>query len=371
MLTVFYSVVPFLIFLSLLVFVHELGHYWVAKRNGVKVEVFSIGFGPEVFGWTDKSGTRWKLSLIPLGGYVRMFSDLNAASAPDHQAIAAMGETERKQALHAQPVGVRLAVSAAGPAANYLFAILLLAGIYSVHGQRVASEEARIGLVQKGSAAAEAGLKEDDRILKINGEETPTFKAMQEIVRARPGEALTLTYARDGQQQTVSITPMSRTAGGQTIGVLGVGQGYEVVQRNPVAGVYHASVDALRFSWMTLQSIGQMITGQRSADDLSGPIGIAAMSGEVAKKSLHDILWFIALLSINLGLINLLPVPMLDGGHILFYLIEAVRGRPVSERAQEMAFRVGFAFLIFVFLFSTWKDLANLKAIEFLVGLFK
>lgn len=371
MATVFYSIVPFLIFLSILVFVHELGHYLVAKRNGVKVEVFSIGFGPEIFGWTDKSDTRWKFSLVPLGGYVRMFSDLNAASTPDHKTLEALSAEERKLALHTQSVGVRLAVSAAGPAANYLFAIVLLAGLYAVSGQRVASEQARIGMVQRGSVAEQAGLRENDRIISINGTETPTFIAMQDVVRAHPGQVLSLTFEREGQQRTVNITPMSRTAGGKTIGVLGVGQGYEIAQRNVFEGVYYAAVDAFNFSWMTLKSIGQMITGQRSADDLSGPLGIAAMSGEVAQKSLHDIIWFIALLSINLGLINLLPIPMLDGGHILFYLIEAVRGKAVSEKAQEMAFRVGFAFLIFVFVFSTWRDLANLKVIEFLVGLFK
>ncbi|OJX09434.1 MAG: RIP metalloprotease RseP [Caedibacter sp. 37-49] len=367
---ILHTVIPFLIILSLLVFVHELGHFWAARRNGVKVEVFSIGFGPEIFGWNDSKGTRWKVSALPLGGYVRMFSDLNAASQPDQERIAQMTEAEKQQSLFHKTVWQRISISAAGPIANYLFAALLMTGLYIFVGQRVPAETAKIGQIMPGSAAALAGLKTDDVVQQINGHPVASFIEMHSMVRENAGKELTFVIAREDRPLTLKIVPQEAKEGSQTVGRLGVTQGTVDIKHPFYSAPFYAVLDCFKFTSQALISVGQILTGKRSTDGLSGPIGIATMTGEIMQKEFTDILWFCIFLSLNLGFLNLLPIPMFDGGHLLFYFIEAIRGKAVSEKAQEIAYRIGFIFVIFLVIFSTWNDLSRLKALDFLKNIF-
>jgi regulator of sigma E protease len=358
--TVGYTIVPFVLVLSLLVFIHELGHYLVARYNKVRIEAFSIGFGPEIFGWTDGAGTRWKVCYVPLGGYVKMFSDLNAASQPDQQAISQMSEADKEASLFHKTVWQRIAVSVAGPMANYLFAIVVLSGLYMTVGQRVPAEVAKVGQVMKDTAADRAGLKTDDIITNINGEAIHLFSEMQTIVRARPGEKLAINVMRDGVPQQLEIAPDNK--GGT--GILGISQGVDTRALPFYSAPFAATADALKISWATLSSFGRMLTGQQSAEGLSGPIGIARITSQAAQQGAIEVIWLSAFLSICLGLINLLPVPMLDGGHLLFYTIEAVRGKPVGEKAQEIGYKIGFALIICLVLFSTWNDIGGAEIVD-------
>lgn len=363
------NIIPFLIILSILVFVHELGHYCVAKYNGVKVEVFSIGFGPELFGWTDASGTRWKVSLVPLGGYVKMFSDLNAASQPDQSQLATLSEAEKGYSLHHKTVWQRMAVSVAGPGANYLFATLVLALLYTFIGQRVPSFEPKLGTVTAQSPADLAGLKPNDIITAINNQPITTFSDMQGIVMKNPLKSLTFTVKRQSETFFANVTP-SLSSGSTPTGQLGVGQGYDYITVPFYKAPYNAFMDCIHISWHTLKLFGKMITGQVSADGLSGPIGIANLIGKAASEGWVELMWISAMLSISLGLINLLPVPLLDGGHLLFYIIEAVRGKPVSEKIQDMAFNIGFVLVISLMLYSTWNDLSRLHVVTWIKNFF-
>lgn len=368
--TLVYTVLPFLGILSLLVFIHELGHFWAARRNGVKVEVFSIGFGTELFGWNDSKGTRWKISLLPLGGYVRMFSDLNAASQPDQQQIARMTEEEKQQSVFHKTVWQRISISAAGPFANYLFSALLMTGVYVFVGQRAPTETATLGHVMPGSAAAEAGLKSQDVIHQINETSIASFNDMHTFVRANPGKELTFIISRDQHPLTLKVTPQETKEADLSVGRLGVTQGTINVKRPFYTAPFYAIWDCVTFTAQAFVSIGQILTGQKSTEGLSGPIGIASMTGEIMQKDFIEVIWFCIFLSLNLGFLNLLPIPMFDGGHLLFYFIEAIRGKPVSEKAQEIAYRIGFTFVIFLVLFSTWNDLSRLKALDFLKNIF-
>ncbi|MEB3702229.1 RIP metalloprotease RseP [Candidatus Bealeia paramacronuclearis] len=356
--------IPFLVVLSVLVFVHELGHYLVARWNGVGIDVFSIGFGPEVFGWTDKVGTRWKVSWVPLGGYVKMVGDADAASTPDHEQLQNLSDELKAKSLHHKSVGARLAVSAAGPAANYIFAVIVLAMMFVTVGQRFTSPV--IEGVQPESAAAHAGLQTGDRIVKIGTSEITRFEDLQAIVHDNPGHPLEITFERNGAQQTLAITPkLSEITDNfgtiHKVGLLGViGNKAEFIQRGPIAAIGYAIQETGDITWQTLKGLGQVIMGMKSADGLGGPLRIAQMSGEVAQNGMVSLIWFMALLSINLGLLNLFPIPMLDGGHLFFYTIEAIRGKPVSEKAQEWGFRFGFALLISLMLFATWNDIHHI-----------
>lgn len=354
-------IIPFLFVLTILVFVHELGHYLAARWNGVGVDVFSIGFGPEIMGWTDKVGTRWKISLFPLGGYVKMIGDAGAASTPDHDKLKAMDTKTKSQSLFYKTVWQRIAVSAAGPVANYLFAIFIFAVFFSTIGQRYT--EPVIGSVQESSAAEKVGLKSGDRIISVEGKAISRFEDLQQIVQMNPEKTLNLQVLREGQTLDVVITPTLseiKDVFGQVhkIGLLGIkGSQVSFIKRSWVSSLWYATEETLNISWQTLKALGQVIIGARSSDGLGGPLRIAQMSGEVAQNGMIALVWFMALLSVNLGLINLFPVPMLDGGHLLFYFIEVVRGKPLSENAQEWGFRIGFMLIIGLMLFSTWNDL--------------
>lgn len=364
--------VPFLIVLTALVFVHELGHYWVARRNGVRVEVFSIGFGPELFGWTDRAGTRWKVSAVPLGGYVKFFGDADAASAPGAE-LPAMSLEERAVSFHHKRLLQRVAIVAAGPAANFLFAIVIFAGLFMMVGQPFTPPE--IGAVMADSAAERAGLKAGDRITRINGQAIERFEDIQRIVQLNLDRPLDLVVRRDGQDVPLSAVPAvieetDRLGNKVRLARLGVrGGGVEFVKRGPGEALWRATTETYNQTVGTLQALGQMIVGRRGSDELGGPIRIAQMSGEIAQGGASNLLVFMAILSINLGLINLFPVPMLDGGHLLFYLFEGLRGRPLGARAQEYGFRLGMVLVFSLMVFATWNDLVHSGFIRFLVGL--
>ncbi len=358
-------IIPFLIVLTVLVFVHELGHYLVARRNGVKIEVFSIGFGPEIFGWFDRAGTRWKLSAVPLGGYVKMYGDADASSLPSG-ALEVMSEADRAVSFHHKRLSQRVAVVAAGPVANFLFAIVLLAALFSTVGQPFTPPD--VGQVQAGSAAERGGIKPGDTITEIDGSRIQRFEDVQQAVALNGGAPMRIVVHRDGRDITLDVTPQmtertDRFGNVHRIGLLGIGRsGVEYVRHDPASAAWRAVEETWNLSSGTLKAIWQMIVGARTTDELGGPLRIAQMSGEVAQGGIVAIVWFMAVLSVNLGLINLFPIPVLDGGHLLFYVAEAIRGRPLGQRAQEYGFRIGLALVLTLMVFATWNDLVHLYA---------
>jgi regulator of sigma E protease len=366
-------IVPFLVILTVLVFVHEFGHYLIARWNGVRVEVFSIGFGPEMFGWWDRAGTRWKFSTIPLGGYVKMFGDSDASSGLPTPGLARLAPAERDVSFHYKRLGQRAAIVAAGPAANFLFAIVVLAILFMTYGQPFTPAE--VGQVQPGSAAEQGGIQPGDVIVDIDGHTVQRFEDVQQVVRLNPGVPMTVIVRRDGQEQTLRVTPSrteltDRFGNHYQIGLLGIARsGMEYVKRDPATAIMQAGTETWDLSVSTMKALWQIIIGTRATDELGGPLRIAQMSGEVAQGGVVAVLWFMAVLSINLGLINLFPVPVLDGGHLLFYAAEAVRGKPLGQRAQEYGFRIGLAMVLTLMVFATWNDLVHLRIVEFVKGL--
>lgn len=350
-------VVPFLAVLSVVVFVHEYGHYWVAVRNRVKVETFSVGFGPELFGWSDKAGTRWKVAAIPLGGYVKMLGDADATSTthdPAHERDA--------DSFPAKSVWQRMAIVVAGPAANFIFAILVLAIVLVFVGRPFVP--AVIGEVREDTAASAAGLLPEDRIVAIDGAVIDGFADLQAAVGERGAAPLPLTIERDGAQIELTVTPrpLDGEAGGRpVIGIVAAAPEYQTV--NPLYAPFAATRQVFGMMGDILTAVGQIITGQRSAEELGGPLRIAQLSGEAAAGGLTSFTWLLIVLSVNLGLINLFPIPMLDGGHLVMYTVEALRGRPLAERSQEIAFRVGLAMVLALMVFATWNDLVNLQIV--------
>jgi regulator of sigma E protease len=366
-------IIPFLFVLTVLVFVHEFGHYFIARRNGVRVEVFSIGFGPELFGWLDRAGTRWKISAIPLGGYVKMFGDSDASSSLPTASLADLTAADRDVSFHYKRLGQRTAIVAAGPAANFLFAIVLLASLFMTYGQPFTP--AQVGQVQAGSAAAVAGIKPGDVIVSINGAAVRSFEDVQADVRLNPGVQMAVVVRRDGKDIALRATPnktelTDRFGNHYEIGLLGIAHnGINYVRRDPATALLQAGTQTWDLSASTLKAIWQIVIGVRGTDELGGPLRIAQMSGDVAQGGVVAVLWFMAVLSINLGLINLFPVPVLDGGHLLFYAAEALRGKPLGQRAQEYGFRIGLALVLTLMVFATWNDLVHLRIVEFVKGL--
>lgn len=363
------SALAFVVVLSVLVFVHEWGHYWVARRAGVRIEVFSIGFGPELFGFHDRHGTRWKVSALPLGGYVKMFGDADPASTPG-AGLADMTPEERAVSFHHKPLGARAAIVFAGPAVNFLFAIVVLAGLFSTAGQPYTPAD--IGEVLPGSAAERAGLMPGDLITAIDGASVARFEEIRQIVSINPGRPLTLEVRRDGAPISVRVTPdvvemRDRFDNAHPVGRLGITRaGAEHVVHDPATASWEAIREVGGMISGTFTALGQMIEGSRGTEELGGPLRIAQMSGEVAQNGAYSLLWFMAFLSVNLGLINLFPLPMLDGGHLLFYAFEAVRGRPLGARVQEYGFRIGLALVLTLMVFATWNDLVQLRVVDFL-----
>jgi regulator of sigma E protease len=360
--------VPFLFVLSLVVFFHELGHFLVARWCGVRILVFSIGFGPEIVGFNDRYGTRWKIAAIPLGGYVKFFGDENAASMPEAERLAGMDESEKSQSFVFQPVAKRAAIVVAGPMANFLLAIIIFAGIFMLYGKQ--SMTARVDTVQADSAAAAAGFQPGDLVVAINGGAIGDFADMQRVVSESAGEPLTITVDRKGMQVVLKATPALKE----------IKDNFGNVHRIGILGITRSTAaDDLKFQpvpppqavWMgvqetwfvidrTLSYIGGVVVGREAADQLGGPIRIAQMSGQVATAGFVALIHLAAVLSVSIGLLNLFPIPLLDGGHLLFYSIEALRGRPLSERAQEVGFRIGLAIVLMLMIFATFNDIVHL-----------
>ena len=360
-----HALASFLPVLLAVVFVHEFGHFIVARWCGVRVTAFSIGFGPEIAGYTDRKGTRWKLSWIPLGGYVKFLGDENAASVPDQAALAHLSEAERRESFFHKPLYQRALVVAAGPIANFILAIVVFAVLFATVGRPITSP--KVDQIAPDSAAQAAGFKVGDLVLAIDGAPVETFSDMQRIVSTSAGQPLTFLIRRGDREITLTATPQRREIKDRfgnvhRVGLLGISRQAEpgeiqVKRYDPIAAVALAGRQVYFVVERTLNYVGGMILGRESADQLSGPIRIAQVSGQVASIGLLAWVDFIALISVSIGLINLFPIPMLDGGHLLYYAIEAVRGRPLSERAQELGFRVGLAIVLMLMIFATWNDL--------------
>jgi len=354
----------FVVVLTVLVFVHEFGHYFIARRNGVKVEIFSIGFGPELFGWWDRAGTRWKFSTIPLGGYVKMFGDSDASSGLPIAGLDLLSAADRDVSFQCKRLDQRAAIVAGGPLANFIFAIVVLALLFMTYGQPFTPAE--VGQVTPGSAAEAGGMDPGDTIVSIDQRSIERFEDVQQVVRLNPDVPMTIVVRRAGGLVTLKVTPSrveeTDRMGRHQIGQLGIrGGGTKYVRRNPASAVTRAVGETWNLSATTLEALWQMVIGTRSADELGGPLRIAQLSGEVIQLGVGPLLWLMAVLSVNLGLINLFPVPVLDGGHLLFYAAEAIRGKPLGQRAQEYGFRLGLALVLTLMVFATWNDLANIR----------
>jgi regulator of sigma E protease len=363
-------IIPFLFVLTIIVFFHELGHFLVARWCGIKVLVFSIGFGPELLGFNDRHGTRWKISAIPLGGYVKFFGDDNAASVPDANAIAAMNADERQVSFFHKSVGARAAVVAAGPIANFLLAIAIFATIFSIYGKQETA--ARVDQVNADSAAAVAGFQPGDLVLSINGRTIESFRDMQEIVSLSADERLEFVVDRGGSTVKLQATPRlteEKDMFGNVyrIGRLGLTQtntpqDIRVRKFGPIAAIGEAGKQTWFVVDQTFSYIGKLLVGRASTQELGGPLRIAQMSGQAASLGFTFLMNWAGLISVSIGLLNLFPIPLLDGGHLLFYAIEAVRGRPLSERVQEVGFRIGFAIIVMLMIFTVWNDVSHLRA---------
>ena len=361
-------IVPFLIVLTIVVFFHELGHYLVARWTGVVVEAFSIGFGPELWGYTDKAGTRWKVAAIPLGGYVKFLGDANAASTPDFERAEAMSEAEKAGSFLHKTVSQRAAVVAAGPIANFILAIVIFALTFMLLGRAISDPV--IASVQPDSAAQEAGFQAGDIIREINGSQIESFTDVPRIVAPPPGREVLFLVERDGSQIEIPVVPrlqerIDRFGNRHEIGMVGIVNDSQAANfRYERSGPVEAVGEAVGETWFiiarTFGYLYDIVTGRQSADQLGGPIRIAKVSGDVATIGLAALINLTAVLSVSIGLLNLFPIPMLDGGHLLFYAIEAIRGRPLSENAQEVGFRIGLALVLFLMVFATWNDITQL-----------
>jgi regulator of sigma E protease len=361
-------VVPFVAILSVVVFFHELGHYLVGRWCAVQVDAFSLGFGPELFAWVDKRGTRWRVAAFPLGGYVKFRGDAGVASAPDPAALAAMSAVERGQTLAAQPVAKRAAIVAAGPIANFLLAMAIFTVSFAAYGQYELLP--RVGGVEAGSPADLAGFKKGDLIRSANGSPIETFEDLHQAISTSTGLPIVFEFDRGGQLMSVTATPTIAAVnlppfGKRRIGRLGIKASVDPADRRfETCNLPQCFVWSAKETWSIVESttlyIAGLAEGRESADQISGPIGVAQVAGEVAKISILALFSLTAVFSVSVGLMNLLPVPMLDGGHLLFYGIEALRGRPLSERVQEISLRIGIALVAMLVIFSTSHDILRL-----------
>jgi regulator of sigma E protease len=364
-------IIPFLFVLTIVVFFHELGHFLVARWAGVKVLTFSLGFGPELAGFNDRHGTRWKISAIPLGGYVKFFGDESEASTPaSSETLASMTAEERAGSFHHKKVGPRAAIVAAGPIANFILAIVIFTCLFTFFGKP--STTARVDKIEANSAASKAGFQVGDIVTAIDGKTIGSFSDMQRIVGVRAGDTLNFTIKRGDSTLDLKGTPELREVkdsfgNAHRLGVLGITRatapGDVVTERvDPATALWLGVKETWFVVDRTLAYIGGVFTGREAADQVGGPLRIAQISGQVVTIGLTALIHLAAVLSISIGLLNLFPVPLLDGGHLLFYAVEAVRGRPLSERAQEMGFRIGLGLVLMLMVFATYNDILHLAA---------
>ena len=364
-----FTVAAFLFVLSIVVVIHELGHFQVARWCGVDVKEFAVGFGREIFGWFDSQGTRWRINWIPLGGYVKFMDDANGASMPDAAAFNKMNPEERTGSFHAKPLWQRAAVIAAGPIANFILAIGLLAAIFMTWG--VPMTPARIDEIVEGGAADKAGLKAGDLVVAIDGTTIESFTDLQRVVSGNPDRELKLTFDRNGKLSTVQLTPERKEVpdgfgGKMRQGMLGIKRAaapanWTYKRYGPLEAVGLGVSESYYFVERNLSYMRDVIVGREKADQLGGPIRIADVAGKVASAGIVPLLHLTAMISVSVGLFNLFPIPPLDGGHLLFYAAEALRRRPLSESVQGVGFRVGLAFILMLAVFAFWNDLSIVK----------
>ncbi|MDG1708977.1 MAG: RIP metalloprotease RseP [Emcibacteraceae bacterium] len=357
-------VASFLFVLTILVFVHEWGHYFIARLNGVRVEVFSVGFGPEIWGFNDKHGTRWKFSWIPLGGYVKFFGDASEASTPD-DSIKQMTEDEKKVSFHHKNLWQKAAIVFAGPAVNFLFAILIIAGLYMTYGRMELAPV--VGGVIEGGAAEQAGIQAGDRIISIDGEEIETFMDIREHLMFKIEDQVAVVVLRDEEMVTLNFTlnlvDDEDILGNSTkVRQIGVQSSMDpndnvMVNYGPFSALWAATIATKDLTARNLQGLGQIITGDRSSKELSGPVTIARVAGKTAEAGIASLINFMAIVSIGLGMVNLFPIPMLDGGHLLYYAIEALRRKKMSEKAQEFGFKMGAFVVLSIMVFALYNDI--------------
>ena len=369
-------IIPFLFVLTIVVFFHELGHFLVARWAGVKVLTFSLGFGPELVGFNDRHGTRWKISAVPLGGYVKFFGDDSEASTPSSEALSSMTEEERSGSFHHKKVGARAAIVAAGPIANFILAIVIFTGLFTFFGKP--STTARVDKVEAGSAAAAAGFQVGDVVTAIDGTKIGSFSDMQRIVVGHAGDQLTFAIQRGDSTLELRGTPELREVKDQfgnthRQGVMGITRattpGEATTEKvDPATALWLGVKETWFVIDQTLSYIGNVFTGRASADQIGGPIRIAQISGQVATLGLTPLLHLAAVLSISIGLRNLFPVPLLDGGHLLFYGAEVLRGRPLSDKSQEFGFRVGLALVLMLMMFAFYNDFHQVPWLRSLFG---
>lgn len=363
-----HSALAFIVVLTVVVFVHEFGHYWVARLCRVRVEVFSIGFGREIFGRTDKNGTHWKVSLIPLGGYVRFFGDETVISNPG-AALASMSPEDRAVCFHHKSLRQRTAIVAAGPLANFVLSIALLSALFVFAGRPITP--AVIETVLEDTAAEDAGFQPGDRIIMIDGRVIDRFEELRDIVMFAPGVTMIMVVERAGEQLSLQVTPrafeyVDSLGNTHTIGRMGISvAARELTKLNPFEAVPAAVADTYNLVKRSLQGLLEIIVGKRDASELGGPIMIAQMSGASAEAGFLAMVQFVVVLSAMLGLINLFPIPLLDGGHLAFYTIEALRGRPLGARAQEYGYMLGLAVVVTLMVVATVNDLSRPSVIEF------
>ena len=368
---ILFTLAAFAVVIGVLVFVHEYGHYGMARLFGIKVDTFAVGFGREIFGWTDKNGTRWKLGWLPLGGYAKFAGDMNAASQPDPE-LDKLPDSAKADLFQFRPLYQRALVVAAGPMINFAFAILLFAAFFMTYGHQYTPPIA--GEIRAGTPAAEAGIRAGDRFVSLDGQNVARFEDMMRIISINPGLPVAIKLERDGESLEKTITPkivkeQDRFGNSYTRGMLGISSGPPVVERRgPVSAFGFAIAETWNTVRMMADTLYQVITGRRAIDELGGPIKIAQFSGQSAAMGLPSLIGFIALISINLGFMNLLPIPMLDGGHLFLYAIEGIRRQPLNPKVQEWAFMSGFALLMSLMLFLTWNDLASFGLWDRLAG---
>ena len=358
-------VVPFLAVLLIIVFVHEMGHYLVARWNGIAIQTFSVGFGPELIGFSDHHGTRWRISAIPLGGYVRFVGDMNAASTPDEEFIARAGPDLAPRLFVNKNVWQRIAVVAAGPIANILFTFLILYALLLGYGRYTLPPV--IDSVVAGSVAEQAGLAAGDRIISVDGYKVRGFEDFQRLVATAPERTVTIAFDRNGRDQTIQLVPEAGTTtdrfgNAHRIGRIGVTKDVQqsdvvLYRPGPVEAV-GMTFEEIRFIMdRTVAFLGDFFVGRGDVEQLGGPVKVAKVSGEVATLGIVALINLMALLSLNIGVFNLLPIPMLDGGHLAYYGIEALRGRPLSQRVQEIGFRFGLALVFTLMAFTLVNDI--------------
>ncbi len=361
------TIIPFLIVLTLVVFVHEMGHYLVGRWCGIRILTFSVGFGPELLGFDDRHGTRWRLSVIPLGGYVKFLGDENVASVPDTAAVEGMNAEERAQSFAGANVWKRVATVAAGPIANFILAIVIFAVMFGLYGKPVSDPV--VSEVQPGSAAEEAGIQPGDVIIGIDGEPVTTFEQLRRYVSPRPEVPVILDIKRSDRNLEIPLVPRRSVIEDQfgnemEVGLIGVvtdatAGNFRRIELNPVEAVAEGVSSSWYIVSRTVGYITNIFRGREKPDQLGGPIRVAQMSGQMATLGVVALLQLTAVLSVSIGFLNLLPIPILDGGHLMFYAIEIVRGKPVGERSMEIAYKIGLSLILMLMIFATWNDVSR------------